>query len=187
MNAKKTLFAVVIILFVLVPFLHAVSVSTTTKYQEHSNWCWDASCQMCFTNYNKNYSQCSIANYIFGRSDCCGVSTFNWSHTCNQGGTVYDMRDTLTAGGVSNSYTFSGFSWSNVTYQISTRGRPFIMCWYWTGGGGHAIVGAGYTTYYGTQYVYSKDPWPGEGPQWQTYSYCYSASDHTWGATVYCQ
>ncbi len=188
MKAKKllTVFTVVLALLVLVPALQAATVYTATKYQEHSNWCWDASCQMCFTNYSKNYSQCSIANYIFGRSDCCGVSTFDWYHTCNQGGTVYDMNNTLSAGGVSSSYLWSALSWNDTQYCISTFGRPFIMCWYWTSGGGHAIVGYGYRTYYGTDQIGMKDPWPGEGPQWISYSYAVSSSNHTWSATVYC-
>lgn len=182
-----SLFCVIAVLFIVAPALQAGTLTVTTKTQEHSNWCWDASCQMCFTNYSKNYSQCSIANYTFGRSDCCGNSTFYWNHTCNQGGTVSNMTSVLSAGGVSSSATYSYLSWTSVKSQIDTTKRPFIIGWYWTSGGGHAICGCGYRVSSGVNQVYYKDPWPGEGAIWASYTYVTGSSQHSWSSTIRCR
>lgn len=141
--------------------------------QEHSQWCWDAS-SLCIIKYKGgNTSQCTIANYAFNRSDCCGNSYFNWYHSCNQPNTTSAMVSVLSAWGVSASSTGS-LSWSSIQSQINAN-RPFII-----GRSGHATVGYGYWTSYGTTYVGHMDPWPGEGYKWITY---YSMSSG-WFATV---
>ena len=55
------------------------------RIQEHSMWCWDASSQSMINYYDYSPTQCSIANWAFSRSDCCGNSTFRWNHSCNSG------------------------------------------------------------------------------------------------------
>ena len=55
-----------------------VLLSVPERIQEHSNWCWDASCKSVMDYYGTSVSQCTIANYAWSRSDCCGNYTFYW-------------------------------------------------------------------------------------------------------------
>jgi hypothetical protein len=132
--------------------------------QEHSQWCWDASCQCIFAYIGYNYSQCAIANYAFSRSDCCGNTTFNWYHSCNQPNTLPVMVNVLGAGGVS-AYSTGALSWSTIQSCVNNS-KPFII-----GRSGHATVGYGYWTEGSTNYIGHMDPWPGEGYKWEVYNY----------------
>lgn len=162
-------------------------LNVQNRQQEHSNWCWDASSQ-CILYFKGTYpTQCAIANFAWNRSDCCSSSTFNWNHICNRGNYLYgyngDMQDVLNNWGVSSSGYGGALSWSSVKYQIDND-RPFGMGFYWTAGGGHALVGYGYWVSNGTSYVGYMDPWPGEGYTWSTYSYTVNSSNHRWGQTL---
>jgi hypothetical protein len=73
-------------------------------------------------------------------------------------------------------------SWSSVVWDINAR-RPFVMRYGWTNGGGHIMVGRGYQTYAGVNYLYIMDPWPGEGLTYRTYNSAVNAADHRWTHT----
>lgn len=152
--------------------------------QEHSNWCWDASSRAVMSYYGSSYTQCYIANWAFGINYACGNSTFNWNSYANQPNALYGTSGSVASilyylGGISNTGYPYALSWSSVTWDVNNN-RPFVMRYGWTAGGGHIMVGDGWETSNGTNYVYIMNPWPGEGQEYSTYSYAVGASDHKW-------
>ncbi len=197
MRKKSTLISVFVICFVLVfsTGLEAKkpgsgdgnSLNVPKKTQDHSNWCWAGASQSVLYFFGPSPSQCEIANFSWNRSDCCSSHQFWWNHICNSGNYLYghngSCKDVLSNWGVSSRGSGKALSWNDVKSKID-GGLPFIMGWYWTGGGGHALVGYGYSTSGSTNYMSYMDPWPGEGFTTSTYSYVVSASDHRWGQTL---
>jgi hypothetical protein len=159
-----------------------VTLGVPVRTQEHSQWCWDASSKAELDHYGTNVSQCTIANWAFTRSDCCGNTVFDWNHACNQPNTMSAMQAVMGHWGVSSTIRSGALSWATVKSEINAR-RPFTMAFYWTSGGGHALAGYGYDDA-GAGYVNYMDPWPGHGYTKSLYSTAVSASDHTWGNSL---
>jgi hypothetical protein len=161
-----------------------LNVPLTT--QEHSQWCWSASSKAVLSVYKKYPSQCQIVNWAFGLNYACGNGTFYWNSYANQPNNMYgsngSVQNILNAWGVSNGAYNVASSWSSVVWDINAR-RPFVMRYGWTNGGGHIMVGRGYQTYAGVNYLYIMDPWPGEGLTYRTYNSAVSAADHRWTHT----
>lgn len=191
MNRKHilTFTLLVVVLLSGVVALHAGGyyLNVSERIQEHSNWCWAGSSQ-CILYFKGTYpSQCSIANYAWSRSDCCGNSNFYWSHSCNQANGLYgssgSIEGILENWGV---YAYGGYYylyWSTCQSNINSN-RPFVMRFGWSGGGGHFLVCYGYWTDSGTNYLGYMDPWPGEGYTWSTYNWTVSSSGHSWTHTL---
>jgi hypothetical protein len=162
------------------------TLSVPLVTQEHSQWCWSASSKAVLNYYYATPSQCQIVNWAYGINYACGNATFNWNSYANQPNSMYgsngSVQGILNAWGVSNNAYNWASSWSSVVWDINNN-RPFVMRYGWTNGGGHILVGRGYETYNGSNYVYIMDPWPGEGQTWRTYSSAVSAWDHNWTHT----
>jgi len=146
-------------------------------FQTQNQWCWAASSQMILSYYGTITAQCTMANYCFGLSYCCASPS---SSSCNQPNWIYgygkDMAEVLSHyGGISGSGYEKALGWSTLVSEIN-GGHPFVIGFSWTEGGGHALVGRGYSGSYG----YYNDPWPGNGYSWNLYSWMVSASDHVW-------
>ena len=154
--------------------------------QEHSQWCWAGSSKAVLNYYGQSPSQCQIVNWAFGLNYACGNSTFNWNSYANQPNSMYgsngSVQNILRAWGVANTAYNSASSWSSVVSDINAN-RPFVIRYGWTGGGGHIMVGRGYETANGVNYVYIMNPWPGEGQTYRTYNSAVYASDHQWTHT----
>ncbi|MYN16963.1 hypothetical protein GTP81_09375 [Rugamonas sp. FT107W] len=154
--------------------------------QEHSQWCWAGSSKAVLNYYGQSPSQCQIVNWAFGLNYACGNSTFDWNSWANQPNNMYgsngSVQNILNAWGVSNTAYNYASSWSSVVADINAN-RPFVIRYGWTGGGGHIMVGRGYETYNGVNYIYIMNPWPGEGQTYRTYSSAVYASDHQWTHT----
>ncbi|MDM5179220.1 C39 family peptidase [Massilia sp. DJPM01] len=161
-----------------------LAVPLTT--QEHSQWCWSASSKAVLNFYKKTPSQCQIVNWAFGLNYACGNTYFNWNSYANQPNNMYgsngSVQNILNAWGVSNGAYSVASSWNSVVYDINAN-RPFVIRYGWSNGGGHILVGRGYATTNGVNYVYIMDPWPGEGQTYRTYNSAVSASDHRWTHT----
>ena len=162
-----------------------LSVPLTT--QEHSQWCWSASSKAILSYYWANYpSQCQIVNWAYGLNYACGNTTFDWNSPANQPNAMYgssgSVQNILANWSVPNTAINNYLSWNTVVSDINAN-RPFVIRYGWTGGGGHIMVGRGYETYNGVNYVYIMNPWPGEGQTWRTYASAVSASDHRWTHT----
>jgi hypothetical protein len=154
--------------------------------QEHSQWCWAGSSKAVLNFYAKTPSQCQIVNWAFGLNYACGNSVFNWNSNANQPNNMYgsngSVQNILNSWGVGNSAYSSASSWSSVVADINAN-RPFVIRYGWTNGGGHIMVGRGYETVNGVNYLYIMNPWPGEGQTYRSYSSAVSASDHKWTHT----
>ena len=183
---KKLIVAASLMLALPYAIAQSRSLSVPLVTQEHSQWCWSASSKALLNYYGQNPSQCQIANWAFGLNYACGNSNFNWNSNANQPNSMYgsggSVQNILQNWGVSNSAYASASSWNAVVADINAN-RPYIIRYGWTNGGGHIMVGTGYETYNGVNYVYIMNPWPGEGNTYRTYSSAVAASDHRWTHT----
>ncbi|WP_394836090.1 hypothetical protein LVJ94_04185 [Pendulispora rubella] len=125
--------------------------------QKQSMWCWAASGQMIMTYISPANapSQCKQANVRFGRTDCCASPT---PEACDDGGwPEFDKY------GFSSRTTSWGYALTQnqVKSQIDSRRTPFAFAWGWNGGGGHIMVGTGWSQDAdGVMYVTLNNPGP---------------------------
>ncbi len=154
-----------------------------TQYQEHSMWCWAATCRNAMKHYIDQPSQCTIANWRFKRNDCCGNTTFKWDHPCNVGGKIWVMEDIIQHWGLKTTLNTSSLSYSTAKSHIDNN-NVFTMRFAWTSGGAHHILAVGWRELNGTTYIARMDPWPGEGSSWNTYSSTVSSSKHNWSDSL---
>jgi hypothetical protein len=155
--------------------------------QEHSQWCWAGSSNAVLQYYWANYpSQCQIVNWAYGINYACGNQTFNWNSYANQPNSLYgsggSVQNILYHWGVPNTAVNNYLAWSTIQNDINAN-RPFVIRYGWTNGGGHIMVGRGYETYNGVNYVYIMNPWPGEGQTYATYNSAVRDWDHAWTHT----
>jgi hypothetical protein len=168
-----------------------VLLDVPEKAQEHNQWCWAGASQSTLEYYKTTVTQCDIANWAFGRGDCCGNATFNWSHICNYwnnilgdsaygkpGGSVHGI---MTHWSIDANTIWNALSQASAVAEIDAE-HPFILRFGWTGGGGHFLVGYGYDQ--AGLYLDYMDPWPGNGYTKSLYSWTVSASDHSWTHTL---
>ncbi|MEN6438544.1 MAG: DVUA0089 family protein [Syntrophobacter sp.] len=160
-------------------------LSVPRKIQEHSQWCWAGSSQSVLAYYNSSDypSQCKIANWAWDRTDCCGNFVFDWRSACNKPNSLStgdgSLRAILEHWGVKSDFINSYLDQSTARTELDA-GRPFVMRFGWTGGGGHFLVGRGMI---GNRLNYM-DPWPGNGYTISSYDWVVSASDHSWTHTL---
>ena len=161
-------------------------LNVSAQIQEQNQWCWAATDQAIMMYRGVSVAQCTLANYIQNRSDCCTVPS---SANCNKPAYTWQMQNVLTNWGFYNTaytgpYYNSGFTWSTLVAQINAY-RPFDMNWQWNGGGGHAMTVRGYS---GSN-VYYIDPWlSGGGYKVLGYSLCVytdGTGGHKWGDGIY--
>jgi hypothetical protein len=176
---KRVLFAILLLFFFSSNSFADGVLGVPVRIQEHSQWCWDASSKADLDYYGTGVSQCAIANWALIRSDCCGNTTFDWDHDCNVPNSMNAIRDVHAHWGVNGNVYDDALSQVTVTSEINA-GRPFVMAWFWTGGGGHALVGRGIMG----NNVYYMDPWPGNGYTISTYNFVVNGNGHTWGQTL---
>ncbi len=157
------------------------------KTQEHDQWCWAGSSQSVLEYYGSIVRQCTIANWAWGRSDCCGNTDFGWTNTaCNNSNYMYgatgDLQDILSHWAVSSNACAYALSQPTCVSEIN-GGRPFVMRFGWYSGGGHFLDGFGYDN--DGQYLHYMDPWPGHGYTLSLYSWVvHASSDHDWTHTL---
>jgi hypothetical protein len=159
------------------------TLNITLATQEHSNWCGVASSKMVLSYYGNILNQCDIANWAYGRSDCCGNTTFDWSHSCNPStglyigcsGSTNCLHDIEAHWGVSSTDVYSALTKNDIVSEINAC-RPFILRFGWSGGGGHFLVGYGYDQ--NGDYVDYMDPLPGYGATKSTYDWTVKSSGH---------
>ena len=169
------------------------------KTQEHSNWCWAGSSQSVLAYYLTTVAQCDIANYAWGRSDCCGNTDYNWSNTdCNHANYMWgptsengtpggSLQGILEHWGVGNEPIYQPVSWDTAISEINAY-RPFVIRFGWKDagcmltGGGHFMVVYGYDS--NGQYLDYMDPRPSHGYTKSLYSWVVTSCDHDWTATL---
>ncbi|NVN91060.1 MAG: C39 family peptidase [Desulfuromonadales bacterium] len=175
-----------------IPLASDLTLAVPERIQEHSQWCWAGSSQSVLDYFRTRVEQCAMANYAFNRSDCCGNTDFNWTNTnCNNWNFMWGNSSNNTAGGSLQgilghwgvtSSTLAAYLTQQAGVAELNSGRPFVMRFGWTEGGGHFLIGYGYREN-GT-YLQYMDPWPGNGYTESLYSWVMQASDHTWTHTL---
>jgi hypothetical protein len=178
---KRILSAILLSLFFSSSSFADAVLSVPERFQEHSQWCWAGSAKGVLDYYGHVVAQCTMANWSWSRSDCCGNTDFNWDHACNQPNNMFGtgLQGILTHWGVNSNACYYALTESTVRSEIDA-GRPFVMRFGWTSGGGHFLVGRGIMVHN----VYYMDPWPGNGYTISTYSWVYSSSNHTWTHSI---
>ena len=160
-------------------------LSVPDKIQEHSQWCWAGASQSILAYYKSTQypSQCRIVNWAWGRTDCCGNTTFSWKSPCNKPNDMFGSDGSLQAilenWGVSSDTVYSSLDKATATAELEA-GRPFVMRFGWASGGGHFLNGRGISD----NNLYYMDPWPGNGYTISSYDWVVSSSDHTWTHTL---
>ncbi|MBY3465702.1 hypothetical protein HFN80_17080 [Rhizobium laguerreae] len=128
--------------------------------QEQSNWCWAAvSCSVSHFYDESAWTQCAIANLIWGRGDCCGGEASNPS-TCNA---PWKLDEALSVTSnfvslVSADLPAPPIAFSAVQREID-HGKPVATRVRWRGGGGHFQAIVGWTLgASGSEYIVISDP-----------------------------
>jgi predicted double-glycine peptidase len=128
----------------------------------------------------KRVKQGEMANFSFGTNDACGNSDFYWNSWVNRPNSVSAITDILNHWNLRASHFSGCLSWSALQNSIDNR-KPFIILKTWNSGGGHFVVGKGYSS----SHVFVNDPWPGNGSSLQSYEWLKRSSQHTWTWTNY--
>lgn len=161
-----------------------VSLSVPSIKQSQSQWCWAASTQSAVKYlFGITYTQCQQANARFNRSDCC---TYPSSSNCNKPSALADVGNYLHAEkAIDSTHEWWALSWSQTTGEIGTQHRPFLIRIGWSGGGGHIIVGRGYSWHDGgTDQFSTMDPGSATY-KWYSWSYFKNNSSFTWTNTLW--
>ncbi len=143
--------------------------------QEQSEWCWAGCARSLFLYYGQDVAQCEIANFNWGRTDCC---TNPGSTACNNWTWIIpNVQDILWHWNVASNALWSSASFSTVQTEIDAD-RPVWARWAWSGGGGHFLLIRGYNDDSGSK-VFYMDPWYGES-YLTDYSWMVSGGNHEW-------
>jgi hypothetical protein len=157
------------------------TIAVPNTPQEHSQWCWAGTSDAVLAYYEHVVGQGAIANWAWGRSDCDGNTEFDWNNTCNRPNDMYgtsgSLQGILSHWGVTSNARAYALSQTTCVDEINA-GRPFVMRFGWTKGGGHFLDGYGYDQ--DGIYLDYMDPWPGHGYTKSLYDWVVSASDHRW-------
>jgi peptidase C39-like protein/polyglycine hydrolase-like protein len=171
---------------------HAASASLSLPWyqQTQSNWCAIASAEMLLAFYGSSVQQCEMANYDFGRSDCCSNPS---SSSCNPSSGSFTGKPAGYYGLSYSQWKDNSFSFSQFKSEIDA-GRPVSIGWNWNSGGGHAMNVAGYNIVQGplfsTYYLEVWDPQPGAGCPggedtcWMTYASYFGGASPTYNHTA---
>lgn len=158
--------------------------------QEQNQWCWAANSKCILEHYGKVVSQCTIVEHArtitpstFGTANCCT----NPSGKCNNpnyiegNGGIQGMLKNF--GNLSSTPSTQPLAVTKIQSELAGR-RPFVIGVYWSGGGGHVVVGCNYSS--GT--LTFMDPWQNNGMTTYKYSggtaFKTTSGSGTWGGTL---
>ena len=165
----------------------SVGLSVPLVPQKQANWCWAASAQAVVKYvFGIDYSQCDQANDRFSRSDCCQNPS---SSSCNQVSTLADVGNYLASKkGINSTHEWWRLSWAQVTAEIGTARRPFLIRIGWGGSPtlGHVEVVRGFNDYStSANSLGVMDPVDGARYAWYTWTYFINNADFTWSNTLW--
>lgn len=117
-----------------------ISLNFHMQPQERANWCWSATATSVALFYvpTSSWTQCKLANAMFGRNDCCGAN--GSGPLCNKPGNVGIALTMVGHGGIE----WNPVPEKRLMDEINAR-RPIGIAVLWSNGGGHAFVIGGYT------------------------------------------
>ena len=151
----------------------------TEQHQQQTEWCWSAS-TVSITEYldpTATWTQCSLVNRAFSQTTCCQNGG---SAACNQ---PWYPDQALTITGHLAATTNASATLATVVNEIDNN-HPVSIAIYWTGGGGHNPVIAGYDKANAANPTIDlQDPWYGPSTQdFNTFPSTYQGGA-TWGVT----
>jgi Papain-like cysteine protease AvrRpt2 len=145
--------------------------------QTESNWCWLTQALSIHKWYDRTsqLTQCQVAGHMLNRSDTC---TNPSSAANNVGGHVYEVMDWL---GNRNGGDQGVVPLADLQGQIDAR-HPVATDVWWSGGGGHSVAVAGYSSAGGLSI---EDPITGTNVcDYTTFKTAYHGSG-AWGDSYY--
>jgi hypothetical protein len=170
-NIKNTILAAFALLAANVMIAQTYKADVAVTVQEQNEWCWVANSRCVLAYYGTTKKQCEIAEYArtlntstYGTTACCSSP----SGKCNnpnelQGnGAVQGMLSHF--GNIQSTVSSGAIAVSKIQSELGAR-RPFIIGIFWSGGGGHVVVGCMYS---GSNLTFM-DPWQNNGMT--TYKY----------------
>lgn len=171
MKKKQIIF---IIILTLSHLSYGLVLDIPENQQLENNWCWAGSSQSILQYYGHEISQYEIAEY--GTE---GANTWNWlwGESFNPTRKGIDMILAYFGEIVSLGYE-SSLTFSQIQDEIDAL-RPFVIRWGWDNGGGHFLVGSGYSG----DYIFAMDPWIGE-MTYSNYDWFCNGGNHTWTHTL---
>ena len=174
-----------LLIWIAAPLSAQKVLGVTNLTQEYDQWCWAGSSKSILDYYGQNHKQCDLVNYTrsvatfydFGTADCClskttpGWMCNYWNYNWGYAGSIADIFNNFVKV-VRETSLGSSLTQQRVKQEID-GGNPFIIRWGWTSGGGHFIVGNGYTA--NVAQLHIMDPWINEGAQIMAYNTVVSA------------
>ncbi len=147
MKTRTTFFILFLTINLFPQYLNVPKVT-----QEQSQWCWAGSSASVLGYYGNTISQCTIADYArqnatwhnFGSVNCCTNPSGECNYWNYNWGFAGSMQDILIHWGVNNYGVDYALSIPTVKSELIAK-RPFIFRWGWTSGGGHFLVGHGFS------------------------------------------
>lgn len=184
---KNFILGLLMLLFLNIHQTKAQVLPMPVSIQEYDQWCWAAVSKSILSAYGYTKNQCEIADYArsvitwksFGTVNCCvnaNVGCNYWNYNWGLAGSIQDIL--VHFGSLDNYGVVKPLSKSEVTTEI-VAGRPFVIRWGWTSGGGHFIVGHGIVA----NSIHYMNPWFGEGAHIGDYNWMVSSTDHNWTHT----
>lgn len=136
------------------------SVSVPIRPQETNNWCWIACSQMVHQYFGGSIDQCTLANTMLGRTDCCnpeGDADCPKTNACNTPG---NTRAAIESLGYTLNQADDPLAWDVLRKQIYCAKKPMVFADGSAGGGvGHVRVIYGYVMAGGQRWISLSDPW----------------------------
>lgn len=134
------------------------NVPNNLRPQETNNWCWAATTQMLAQHFGLNVTQCDLANYRLGKTNCCNPQNQGAScpktNDCNNPGWLE-----LDFAGLSFQETTTARSWADMRKQLFCAKKPMGYAYGTPGVVGHVVVVKGYVAVGSTNYLVLNDPW----------------------------
>ncbi|QWP76523.1 hypothetical protein J5226_23565 [Lysobacter sp. K5869] len=134
----------------------SITLTFAMQVQQQTEWGW-AAVALSVAGYYRdgpgaNLSQCALANWALGRSDCCNRGAAVGA-ACNQ---PFSVQNALRHLGNLGAYVPSRLAFDAVQAQLSMR-RPIVAIIGWNTGGHHAVVISGFDTLSGKQLITVQD------------------------------
>ncbi len=142
------------------------------KFQERNQWCWAGTTQAIFQYYGTILTQTAIAAY--GTNE---YNTWNYLYGSDTDAPYYRKGINMIFNNWGLDCIYGAYTMTQM--QVQNRidsGRPFVIRWAWSSGGGHFVDGRGLEG----DYLYYMDPWPGNGYQIALYSWVVDDGNHEW-------
>jgi len=162
MSKNKHIFVFTIIflfsIYTLTAQIYQANVSVVK--QEQTNWCWAADSKCVLDYYGFPQTQCTINNFAWSKTTCCSSPS-----GCNQTNQVSGTNGAIDKillhfGNLNSVRTYGAYTTSKVSTVLGAK-RPFIIGIFWSGGGGHVVVGCAFNS--STNKLTIMDSWQNNG------------------------